>query len=533
MQQNQDFSSKPTASPADIPVLSGSTLPELGSGKPTGGRVVAHNARLNLAGRTISLAIAILAVPYVIRRLGPDQFGLLSLAWIVVGYFALLDLGIGTATTKFVAEYLGKGDTDAVPKVVWSAVLCQSCLGIGAGILLAAASGLLADRVLKIPAGLHGEARLIFIILAFSLPIDLANGSFQGMLMASQRFDLVNAIGVPSSALTYLVPAVALALGFGLPLIVLVLVIARAATLAASFAVCTRLYPSLVSQIGFNRRLARQLLGFGGWVTISNAVGPVLVYFDRFLIGGLISIAAVGFYTPAYMISTKLWIIPGSLMATLFPAFSASAARGDAEWLRRAFARSMKFLLLIVGPGALFLIFFAHSILEIWLGARYAAEGAPALEILAAGVLINSLGNVPYGLLQGAGRPDLTAKFHLIELPIHVGLAWMLVLRFGLAGAALAWTIRVSIDFLLLIYAACRLNQMPLRLLFSSDLGRSVGTLAVAAAGLWLFWGMSHTLMGRAVFSAVLGAAFAAAAWRYILSPEERWQLKPLLRMGH
>lgn len=91
MQQNQDLSSKPTASSSDIPVLSGSALPELGSGKPTGGRVVAHNAGLNLAGRTISLAIAILAVPYVIRRLGPDQFGLLSLAWIVVGYFALLD----------------------------------------------------------------------------------------------------------------------------------------------------------------------------------------------------------------------------------------------------------------------------------------------------------------------------------------------------------------------------------------------------------------------------------------------------------
>lgn len=496
-----------------------------------GGQTLARNTLLNFAARVISLLIAVAAMPYVIHHLGPDRFGLLSLAWIVVGYFALFDLGIGPATTKFVAELLGKGEDEKLPGLVWTALASQVCFGLVAGILLVAATPTLVEHVLRIPVALHLEARLIFLILAVSFPIDFANGSLQGVLMAMQRFDLVNAVAIPSSALTYLVPLIALVLGFGLPTIVVGLVLARLAAVVALFTLDAHLCPSLLQGVRFNRRLIRPLVGYGGWVTVSGAVGPILVYFDRFLIGALISIAAVGFYQPPYMISTKLWILPTSLMMTLFPAFSASAARGDMEWIRNALVRSLKFLLLLVGPVALALAFFAHTILTLWLGAKFAAEGTTALQILAVGVLINSLAQAPYNLLLGIGRPDLTAKFHLLELPLHVVLAWVLVSRFGLAGAALVWTIRVSVDFVLLTIAACRVTRISPRLLAGRDLGRSVATLAALAIGFSLFWVMAPTLIGRALFSALLGAAFAVGAWHYIINVEEKWQLRTFLKI--
>lgn len=494
------------------------------------GRVVARNTTLNLLARVTSLLVAVATMPYVIRHLGPGRFGLLSLAWIVVGYFALLDLGLGAATTKFVAEFLGKGKTDAVPEVVWTAFVSLLFLGALAGIFLAAASPLLAYHVLKIPVAFQAQARLVFLILAFSLPIDLANGSLQGVLMATQRFDLVNAIGIPSSALTYLIPAAALAVGFGLPDIVLGLVIARVAALVVSFFLCVRLYPALIEAIRFNSRLARQLLGFGGWVTVSGGVGPLLVYFDRFLIGALMSIAAVGFYAPPYMISTKLWILPNSLTATLFPAFSAAAGIGDSDWIKKALVHSLKFLLLLVGPAALVLIFFAHPILSIWLGTKFAAEGTRALQILAAGVLINSLANAPYSFLLGIGRPDITAKFHLLELPLHIALVWFFVLRFGLAGAALAWAIRVSIDFLLLMIAACRISRLSPRVFAGGGIGRGFAVLAGLGIGLWLLWGVADTLRAHALLFSLLGAAFLLVAWRFVLNLDERSQVRGLLR---
>ncbi|HET7215989.1 MAG TPA: flippase [Terriglobia bacterium] len=497
-----------------------------------GGRTLARNTALNLIGRVVPLLVGIVTLPYVIRHLGADRFGLLSLAWMVVGYFALFDLGIGPATTKFVAELLGRGEIEKLPGIVWTALLTQTCMGLAAGVLLALVSPLLVNRLLRIPAELHPQARLIFLIMAAALPVDFASGSLRGVLAASQRFDLLNVLGIPSSALTYLLPVTALALGFGLPAIVLFLVVARLAAIAVLVVFCLRLYPVLRARVRFQRNMVGELLGYGGWVTVSGAVNPILTYFDRFLIGAVLSVAAVGFYTPPYMISTKLNILPQSLTSTLFPAFSASAGRGDHEWIRNALLRSLKFVLLTVGPAALVLAFFARPLLAFWVGAKFAAEGALVLQILAFGVLANSLAFVPYNLVQGIGRPDLTAKFHLAELPLHIALAWFLVTRFGLPGAALAWSTRVTLDFVLLIAAACWLTRTPARLLAGKELKRSVGTLAALAAGFGLLWASSHGFIAHAAFAAALGCAFLFVSWRYVLNLEEKWQIRHLIKLA-
>ncbi len=494
------------------------------------GRRLTHNTVLNLAGQTVPLLVAIVTVPYVVHHLGPDRYGLLSLAWLVVGYFGLFNLGIGPATTKFVAEFLGKGEIEKLPELVWTALAGQTCLGLVGGIVLAAVSPLLVERVLKIPADLHPQARLIFLVLAFAMPINFASGSMQGVLGASQRFGLLNAVSVPASTLTSLLPVVALAMGFELPAIVFLLVLSQIAAFFVVSLMCVRLYPE-VRSIRFNLRLARSLLGFGGWVTVSSAVGPILVYFDRFLIGAIISIAGVGFYTPPYTISSKLSMLPDSLMATLFPAFSASAGRGDGEWIRKALIRSLKFLILTVGPAALLLAFFARPLLMLWLGVRFAAEGTLVLQIMAVAVFANSLAQVPYNLLYGVGRPDLPAKFHVAELPIHIGIAWFLVTRFGLPGAALAWALRVTLDFLLLTVAACWVTRTPARLLASRDLRRSVGALAALSVALVILWASTQTLITDGALTLLLSGGFLLATWHYVLNLEERWQIRLWLKL--
>jgi O-antigen/teichoic acid export membrane protein len=400
-----------------------------------------------------------------------------------------------------------------------------------AGILLAAASPVLVHRLLKIPPALHTDALWVFLTLAVSLPMTFATGSMRGVLAASQRFDLLNAMGIPLSILYYAVPVGALMLGFQLPGMVLFLVLARVAGMAAHVFFCVQLYPALLRGCTFTRSLVCPLLGFGGWIAVSFAVNPILVCLDRFLIGALISIAALGFYTPPYMISNKLGILPASLSATLFPAFSASAGRGDSEWASHALVRSLKYLLLIVGPAALVLTFFARPILVVWVGARFAAEGATVLQILAVGVLINSLAYVPSGLLQGVGRPDLTAKFHLLEVPLHVVLVWFLVTRFGLPGAALAWTVRVTIDFILLIVAACWITRTSPRLLVARETARSLATLGALAVSFSVVEGSSSALFTQVLFVCFLTSCFLLGAWHYVLDSEEKWQVKVWVRV--
>ena len=76
----------------------------------TGGSRLAHNSVLNLIGQGIPFLAAFFAIPLLIRGLGTDRFGVLTLAWMVIGYFSLFDLGLGRALTQVVAENASRGD---------------------------------------------------------------------------------------------------------------------------------------------------------------------------------------------------------------------------------------------------------------------------------------------------------------------------------------------------------------------------------------------------------------------------------------
>ena len=491
------------------------------------GRTIARNTLLNLIGRFIPMVVAVLTMPYVVRQLGPDRFGILSLGWLVLGYMSMFNLGTGPAVTKFVAELLGKGAAAEIPELVWTAIVTQACLGIGFGVLLVGVTPVLVAHIIRIPLSLQSETQSVLLILAASLPISFVSGTFQGLLAAHQRFDLWNAVYVPSSALNFLLPVVALALRATLPMIVLLLVLCRVGSLCALLLISLRIYPSIYRKLRFSLLQLRRLLSFGGWFTLSGTIAPILNDFDQFLIGALIGISDVGYYAPLSMISSKLVLLQSVLAATLIPAFSASAGRGDALWMRNVFVRSLRFQVLLLGPVVVLLAFFAPSILTLWLGTTYSANGSVALQILAVGVLMNSLAFIPGSLLYGVGRPDLPAKLHVAELPVHVGLAWFLVSRFGLPGAALAWTARVTLDSLLLMIGACWVSQVPAWKLIGRPLLRPFAALASLTACLLVFWAVDLGFEARVFFAFVLLlVGFVPAAWHFSLDTEDRLRTK-------
>jgi O-antigen/teichoic acid export membrane protein len=450
------------------------------------GSLLARNTLLNLIGQALPLLVGVVTIPLVVHGLGTERFGLLSLAWVILGYFTIFDLGLGRAATKYVSEALGKGENDQVPEIIWTAVTFQAALGFLGALVLFGITDLLVERVLNIPPELLGEAKDTFHLLALSIPLVLISSSFSGVLEATQRFDLLNAVRIPSSILTFILPLVGLYLGFGLPGIVVLILLARLGTLITFVWMDFRIVPDLR---GPSPSLARfsSLFAFGGWVMISSIVGPFLVYLDRFLIGSLLTMGAVAYYTAPYEMVTRLWIVSASLSMTLFPAFSALEGVKDRERLSIFFARSIKYVFLITGTSIVLIIVYAEKILQIWLGSDFAAESTSAVQVLAIGVLINSLAHTPFALLQGAGRPDLPAKFHLIELPIYVVMAWILIGEFGIAGAAGAWTFRVALDTVLLFIVSLKFYHISPSLLAEEGMKRAI-------IGLVIFAGIAYVL---------------------------------------
>lgn len=444
--------------------------------------LLARNSLLNLVGLGLPLLVGVAAMPPVVAGLGPERFGILGLLWVVLAYLAMLDLGLGRATTKFAAEALARDDVVSLRGVATMTTVAQVVIAAITGGTLALLARPLVEGLLDLGPALEAEALGSFMALAAAAPIIVVTNTFRGLLEAGQRFDLVNLIRAPTSAGNFLVPLVGVWLGWSLIGIVLGLVVLRSAALVAYVTACLRVWPALRRPSLPDRVSARAVLGFGGWVTVSTMISPLLVYIDRFMIGALVSARAVGYYTAPHEIVSRLAILPASLASALFPAFAERHAAGTVA-PALVFTRALKYLLALIAPPLLALALLAPDLLELWLGAAFAAESGLVLRWLALGMILNGAAYLPYTLLQASGRPDLTARFHLIELPFYLLVLWGFLARWGIAGAAAAWALRVAVDATLLFGAVLFLRVVPARLLLRERLPATAVSLVLLAAG--------------------------------------------------
>src|SRR5437764_3080438 len=191
------------------------------------GRLISRNWVVNLFGQGLPLLIGVVTIPWLLRYLGVERFGILSITWTLLGYAGQFDLGLGRATTKYVAECLGRGDTHSLPGLFWTSLLTQMTFGVIVALLLSVASLALIDhRILKISAEHAGEARSVLLILAASLPVVVASNSLRGMLEAGQQFAIINYIKIPANVSVFLFPVLCIPRGLRFPGIVFLLVAA-------------------------------------------------------------------------------------------------------------------------------------------------------------------------------------------------------------------------------------------------------------------------------------------------------------------
>jgi O-antigen/teichoic acid export membrane protein len=481
----------------------------------TRGRVLAGNVVVNLAGWVLPGVAALVATPVLYRSLGPARFGLLTLAWTLVGYFSLFDLGVGRALTQALAERAGAGDEAESPAVTWTSVWLLAPFGAACGLALAAAAPALVDRVLDVPVDLRPEAVQALRLVAACVPFLVLTSALRGVLEAAQRFRLINLLRVPVGVATFLGPVAVLPFSRGLPAAVAVLAVGRALLCGLHAAAVWRTFPPL-------RRVRRprggdlaRLWRSAGWMTVSSVVSPVLVSADRFAVGALLPAAALAHYATASEVATKLWLFTAALLPVLFPAFAATLA-ADPRRAAALFDRGVRVTALALAPPALALVLFAREVLAAWMGPAFARDAAPVLQLLAVAVFVNSVAQVPYTVLHGAGRADLAAKLHLAELPIYAAMLWWIPGRLGLVGVAVAWLARMAGDGL-------AMSALAGRAIPPARAAARRAAVVIATGGALLAAGTTPAPLGVRV-AVWLAAALAIAGfgWTRALTPAER-----------
>jgi O-antigen/teichoic acid export membrane protein len=401
----------------------------------------------------LPLIIAVFTIPLIIKGFGTARFSILTLVWAIIGYSSLFDFGLGRALTQLVSKKIGQADTKDMPIVIWTALIVINILGVLGSILVVFLSPFIVTHILKVPPLYYNETLYSMWYLAFSLPLLINIVCLKGILEAYQEFKKLSFLRIPVVLFNYIGPLLVLPFTHNLSVTVALLVVGRFITFILHILACKSVIKDLFKNISFDKNYIKPLISFGGWITVSNIINPLMLYMDRFFIANMISALVVAYYVTPHEVINKFWLISASINVVIFPALTTEFYR-DVKKAKHIYYQAIKYTAILVALPVIIIFLFAKVGLTLWIGADFAEKSYQIAQVLACGTLIFSINQISYSLVQSTGRSDITAKLHMIEVPVYLVALWIFIKHFGIIGAAYAWVLRIFIDSLLLFIIA-------------------------------------------------------------------------------
>ena len=417
---------------------------------------LARNSLYSALKSGISLALLLVVMPYAIRVLGKEVYGIWALAALVTSYAQLSDFGIAECVVKYAAEYRVRQDSIAINRLVNTVVATYLVLTVVVGGLLWLVLPYIAREILLIPATLQGEAILIFRLAVGIFFVSMVTGVFASLIVATQQMGYAATVNIVSACLGALGAIVFLSQGFGLRGLIMTnaVVALVAAVLNVWFAY--RLLPDLrLNPLRWaDKQMLRHILGYS-WKTQTSNLAQLLIFqLDRILLSRYLGLEAVTFYEVGCNIAMYARTFVMTLFSPMIPAASALHAEHDQGVLAGLYRRSFKFAALIAIPCCLLVVGLAHPFIHVWMGEGFALS-AVTLQLLLPIYLLNILTSPGVFLLNGMNRPEIGMKAAVFAGVTNLFLCFFLIRSAGyfglIAGIALSLS-GAAIYFVLMLH---------------------------------------------------------------------------------
>lgn len=412
-------------------------------------RGMSTNFLITLLTSGLPLITTLVTVPIYIGAIGTERYGVIALLLLLFGYLGLLDLGLSRATTYRLSQ-LQSADRGDYLAVYHTSITLNLALGVVLGTLFYFGAELFL-HYRDTGQWFVSEMADAIIPIAILFPFTLASNACVGRLEAEQRFATLAAIGLPGSVMVQVAPIVFVHLfGVSIANAVYGIVAARSINVAAFLAVNFARDWNAGPKRHFSASEAGKLLRYGAWVSVSNIASPLLVSADQFVLGYIAGPKSVAFYNLGFNLASKLLLLPGALAKVTFPRMVA-ASPANLLKLADMSVRATSWMLFPIVCAA---IAGASPFFTLWISSEFAFEASATAQILLAGVWINSTAYVAVNILMARGQTSRIAKLHFAELVPFIAVLWACVHMIGVEGAAIAWSLRVTIDAALMFYLA-------------------------------------------------------------------------------
>ena len=430
----------------------------------SGNRALVIGAATNWAAFAAAMAVSFFLAPYLIHSLGDARYGVWCVVESILAYFTLFDLGIAACLVRFVARHHAVNERTEMNRIVSA---CLVIFTVTAGIVLALGSALtplVAPGLEEKLGGAGDVAPFMFLMLA-NLAVTLPLSVFPTILDGLQRFTSKSVLRLAFLGGRVLGVVYAMETQPGLWSLAVVFTLTNLLEHAAMAYFAFRFLPGLrISRQLVDRHTLRQVRGYSVDAFLAMLAGRITVQTGAIVVGGFLTAAAVAHYAIAARLVDMAKNLLRSITTTLTPAVSAREARGDFCGVRRVLLDGTRYVLYLVLPVHLGLLFLGKPFLSRWIGSdSYTVHCFPAMAILSATLTIGVAQSVAARILYGMGRLTLFARLALVEAGLNLTLSLLLVKPLGLVGVAIAVAVPNVLFCVFAICYACRVLDVSLR----------------------------------------------------------------------
>lgn len=486
-----------------------------------------RNALWNVLGFSVSLASGILLSPYIIRQLGPDGYGTWALAFSLVDYLWLSDLGFRSAVLKYSAHYLALREVDKVNEVLNTALAWL--IPMAAVLLLVITLG--SSRIPEYfhpPAVYQEPFRVLLLAVGWSWAFGLVNNVFRAALEGFQQYGIIGRITILMTGFRAGAVFLLVANGYGLREMGFAVVAAQGLGYVLTFTSFRRAFPEFrVSWKLVKPSMLRQMTSYGVHTMVATVATQLQQQGAPVLIGGLLSTAAVGFYSlPVRLLNTMMDLVPQVGMVS--GARSAElSARGDFTAVARLGAQTNRYCFLLFLPPLLMLGLYADPLFRLWINPEFATQSAPLVPLLvfSAGIAIAGQQNSS-AILYGLGEHKRYSHVLLAEAILGLALMVWTVPVFGIFGvAAVGASLSIVFRGLFTPWLICRRLDISLAGYMTEIYGMPLLIAVPVAVLAWaLGWaGLNGSGWSQLiVLGLVLSITYYGLAYAFALLPEHR-----------
>jgi len=419
------------------------------------------NVFSNWTNLIVLIGIAFFVSPILVHNLGNENYGLWTLIVSITGLYTVLDFGVITAIVRFISMHVARKNEQKANEVYCTSFIFYFGISVIV-ILITAIFGGFFKKTFNIKSWSDSYIYFLLFIVGTDIALSLLFSVLLGTLTALQEFVKINIFAITTTIAKNIILVIMILNGYKLITLAIIQISANLLKYLMQYIAIRRKYEFFHFKLAnFNKSTCQQIFSYSIYSFIIAIALKILFYTDNIVIGRMISVSYVTFYTiPATLLEYSekfLWTVT----MVLIPVISASDAVGDHEKIEGIYHDVSKYSLLLSLPVVFVLYTKGPDFISIWMGEEYGNRATWLLRILLIGYGFSFPQTIAHGILKGISKPKFYAYVLIVEAVANLIISVILAPIYGIEGVALGTTIPlIIVNTIVVPVYMCRVLQI-------------------------------------------------------------------------